>query len=142
MKPPSSPHHSDGEDLLFGIVDFLESVVCAPSVLGYRDTVLIGGVTGALEFPSLPDWSVKPDHPLDMPLIPPKAARTWKRGDEQIFWGRPCKYPLGISSVDRVLIEFSYRPTIYGAHLLNGDCCSLNISSSSQNKAARRMCAC
>src|SRR5262249_20605832 len=72
-----------------------------------RESVSVEGVSGTLELPHLPDWTGSPNDPLHMPLQPPRTAVKWKRGETPIQWGRPIQFPAGISSVDRVLFEFS-----------------------------------
>lgn len=92
--------------MLYGIVAFDEFVVCAPIVLGHREAISIGGIDGFLEFPTLPDWSTKPNDPVHMPLTAPNPAKTWKRGDNPIVWGFPSHYHAGVSRVEKVLLEF------------------------------------
>jgi hypothetical protein len=100
----TDPTHDDVS--LFAIVDLGEEMVFARDALGHREHVTIGGIGGALETPSLPDWAHAPDDPLHEPLIAPMAARTWKRGDVPIYWGRPCAYPAGLARPQAALIEF------------------------------------
>jgi hypothetical protein len=89
---------------IFAIFDFDEHLVCSPCVLGAREKIEIGGLVGYIEFPSLPVLPSK-DH-IGTFLIPPKEAKSWKRGDELITWGRVATEPLGVSRVDRILFEF------------------------------------
>jgi hypothetical protein len=91
---------------VYGIAWFAEAIACARDVLGHRQVISIGGVEGTIEFPSLPVWSNAESDPLNMSLIAPDAAKTWKRGGEPIWWGRPTSYPAGDSSVNCVLLEF------------------------------------
>jgi len=90
---------------LFGIFDFEEHIVCSPCVLGHRERIVIGGVEGHVEFPSLPALPSK-DH-LGTFLIPPTAAANWKRGDHLIYWGRVATEPKGVSRVERILFEIN-----------------------------------
>jgi hypothetical protein len=89
---------------IFGIFDFDEHLVCSPCVLGAREKIEIGGLTGHIEFPSLPVLPSKDR--IGGFLIPPKEAKDWKHGDELITWGRVAIEPCGVSRVDRILFEF------------------------------------
>jgi len=88
---------------LLGIIEFTSSVLCSRDSLGQAVEISIAGNDGMLILPSLPEWTENEGGHLDKPLVPPKEAKTWKRGD----WGRPLSYPTGESQVDKVLLEFT-----------------------------------
>ena len=60
---------------LFAILDLRDGMVFAKDALGHRENVTIGGINGVLEMPSLPNR----EGAFDGSLVPPEAARTWKR---------------------------------------------------------------
>jgi hypothetical protein len=95
---------------LFGIVKFSPSLCCAANTLGCSVDVSVGGIKGTLTLPSLPDWGIKEEDPLHMPLLGPGQARTWKQGEELIFWGKPHSYPDGESAVEQALFQFQVEP--------------------------------
>ena len=95
---------------LFGIVKFSPSLCCAANALGYSVDVTVGGIKGTLTLPSLPDWGINEDHPLDRPLLGPGQARTWKQGERLMFWGKPHSYPDGESAVEQALFQFPLEP--------------------------------
>ena len=111
MTSPTVTHEPNetaiGLRRLYGIVDLGEPIICAPNVLGAVKTISIGGVSGFLEMPQLPDWSTRTTEPLwTTPLTPPVNALTWKTGDQPIEWGVPTTFPSGISRVEKVLLTF------------------------------------
>lgn len=102
--PPTSPIPQLRR--LYGLVSFEDPIICSAEVLGKIAAVSIGGVAGHLVLPSLPDWTTSPADPIDMPLVPPNDALTWKQGDDPLHWGCPASYPTGISRVEKVLLHF------------------------------------
>lgn len=98
------------EPTLYGIVEFSTSLFCSSDALEQTVDISIGGHTGTLALPSLPDWGVQEEDPLHKPLLGPAQARTWKRGESLIYWGRPNSYPAGDALVDLALIEFPLHP--------------------------------
>jgi hypothetical protein len=98
------------EPTLYGIVEFSTSLFCSSDTLGQTVDISIGGHTGTLALPSLPDWGEHEEDPLHRPLLGPAQARTWKRGESLIYWGRPNSYPSGDASVELALIEFPLHP--------------------------------
>jgi hypothetical protein len=95
---------------VFGIVKFAEAVFCAADSLGQTVNISLAKHTGTLTLPSLPEWDKKERDPLHSPLLGPSPARTWKRGESLINWGRPTSYPTGTSEVELALLEFSLAP--------------------------------
>jgi len=95
---------------LFGIVKFSPALCCAANALGCSVDVSVGGIKGTLTLPSLPDWGIKEDDPLHMPLLGPGQARSWKQGEDLIFWGKPHSYPDGESVVEQALFQFQLEP--------------------------------
>ena len=91
---------------LFSRMGFEPSFHCTSDALGSSTSVVVGGVSGTLEMPNLPDWSDEPPDPLRMPLIPPRHAETWKQGGRLMHWGLPSRYPSGDSEVSSVLLHF------------------------------------
>jgi hypothetical protein len=91
---------------ILGLVEYDIPMTCSKEVLGCCAPITVGGRRGVLELPSLPPWGVEENDPLHMPLVPPRLATTWKRGDEPIFWGSPIQYPKGISEVHLALMTF------------------------------------
>ena len=91
---------------LFGIVKFSPSLCCAANALGCTVDVIVGGIKGTLTLPSLPNWGPEEEYPLHKPLLGPIQARTWKQGNELMFWGEPHSYPGGESAVEQALFEF------------------------------------
>lgn len=87
---------------LFAILDLRDGMVFAKDALGHRENVTIGGINGVLETPSLPNR----EGTFDGSLVPPKAARTWKCGDDPYFWGQEVVCPDGIARLQAALIEF------------------------------------
>jgi len=98
------------ESTLYGIVEFSPSLYCSADALGQTVDISIGGCTGTLTLPSLPVWGKREEDPLHKPLLGPAQARTWKRGEELIYWGLPHSYPAGDASVNLALIEFPLHP--------------------------------
>lgn len=92
---------------IYGIIEFSTALDCSANVLGKTVEISIGSILGTLTLPFLPDWKEREEAPLRMPLLGPGKARTWKRGEEPIYWGRPYCYPTGDSHVERALLEFS-----------------------------------
>jgi hypothetical protein len=84
---------------LFGLIEFSSPILCSADALGKTVDVAIGTQAGTLTLPSLPAWGAKEENPLDRCLVPPDEARTLRRGEEPLYWGRPDKYPSGESSV-------------------------------------------
>jgi hypothetical protein len=101
--------NEQGQDvrMLYGVVDLEEPIFCSNDILGHREPISIAGVSGYMEFPDYPDWGLKPEDPIHTPLQPPKSAREWKYGSDPILWGMPLSYPLKVSRIERVLVEFS-----------------------------------
>ena len=98
---------------LFGIVKFSPSLCCAANALGCSVDVSVGGIKGTLTLPSPPDWGIKEDDPLHMPLLGPGQARTWKQGGNLMFWGKPHSYPDGESAVEQALFQFQLDPEYF-----------------------------
>jgi hypothetical protein len=95
------------EPILYGIIEFSTPLFCSADALGQTVAISIGGHTGSLTLPSLPDWGEQGEDPLHKPLLGPAQAKTWKRGERLLNWGRPRSYPIGDASVELALIEFS-----------------------------------
>lgn len=95
---------------VFGIVEFAEALFCAADSLGQTVNISLAEHAGTLTLPSLPEWGKNEQDPLHKPLLGPPPARTWKRGESPINWGRPTSYPAGTSDVELALIEFSLAP--------------------------------
>jgi len=92
---------------VFGIVEFAETLFCAADSLGQTVNISLAEHAGTLTLPSLPEWDKNEQDPLHKPLLGPPPARTWKRGESPINWGRPTTYPTGTSEVKLALLEFS-----------------------------------
>lgn len=95
---------------IFGIVSFTEPLYCAADSLGKAISVSLQGIEGSLTLPSLPPWDESEKNSWHKPLLGPLPARSWKRGDELIFWGHPISYPQGEASVKLALFEFLVEP--------------------------------
>jgi len=95
---------------LYGIVKFSPWLCCAADALGCSVEVSVGGIKGTLTLPSLPEWGPKEEDPLHKPLLGPSEARTWKEGEDLMFWGMPHSYPDGESAVEQALFEFALEP--------------------------------
>ncbi len=94
-------------ETFYGLIRFDESIDCTKDTLGSKADVVIGGVAGILELPSPAPWGTeRPADPLNVPLMPPSGALTWKEGGKPMFWGRPCRYPDGWSSIHKALLIF------------------------------------
>lgn len=91
---------------LYGIVEFSSPLFCSADALGKSVNIVVGGHRGRLMLPSLPDWIEGEKDPLRKSLLGPMPARSWKRGDSLIYWGRPQSYPKGEASVELALMEF------------------------------------
>jgi hypothetical protein len=102
---------SKEKDKIYGIVDFPMSITCSKELLGKSSSITVGGVKGVLNFPLLPNWTLNEDNPLDKHLLPPEVAKTWKRGSDQIFWGKPLDYPMGTSCIYKMLMIFEVQKT-------------------------------
>ena len=94
------------EKIFYGILKFFRPIECSADALGQAVDISIGGHTGKLTLPSLPDWQDQDDDPFHKPLLGPSVACTWKRGEKLINWGRPSTYPMEQASVKRALVEF------------------------------------
>ena len=94
---------------IFGIIEFSTAINCSAEVLGQSVEVTIGDINGILTLPSLPEWEEQEKDPLRKPLLGPVKARTWKRGEDLIIWGRTYSYPNGDAIVERALLEFSLQ---------------------------------
>jgi hypothetical protein len=95
---------------IFGIAEFAETLFCAADALGQTVNISLAEHAGTLTLPSLPEWNKNEQDPLHKPLLGPPPARTWKRGENPINWGRPTSYPTGTSKVELALLEFSLAP--------------------------------
>src|SRR4030042_1841074 len=95
---------------VFGIVEFAETLFCAADSLGQTVHISLAKYVATLTLPSLPEWDKNEQAPLHKPLLGPPPARTWKRGESLINWGRPTSYPTGTSEVELALLEFSLAP--------------------------------
>lgn len=94
-------------ETFYGLIRFDESIDCTKDTLGSKADVVIGGVAGILELPSPAPWGTeRPADPLNMPLTPPSGALTWKEGGNPMFWGMPCRYPDGWSTIEKALMTF------------------------------------
>jgi hypothetical protein len=91
---------------LYGIVELDPYIVCSKAVLGSSEPIVIGGISGRLELPHPPDWSLPGENPIRNPLRPPDAARTWKQGEQPMCWGRPVSYPTCDAHVEKMLLRF------------------------------------
>lgn len=91
---------------LYCTINLDPPIICVSDALGVSIPITVGGVSGSLEMPNLPDWSQDPHDPLRMPLKPPQHAETWKQGDERMQWGFPFTYPSADARVSRVLLHF------------------------------------
>ncbi|NVP01555.1 hypothetical protein HWA77_15180 [Photobacterium damselae subsp. damselae] len=76
------------------------------SALGESFEITISNISGFLHTPFLPKWKTNELDPLRKCLLPPRVAKTWKQGNEQIFWGKPHSYPMGDSLLYSILFEF------------------------------------
>lgn len=90
---------------LYGLIEFSSPIFCSADALGKTVDVTIGIQAGTLTLPSLPAWGAKEEHPLDKCLVTPDEARTWNRGEEALYWGRPSSYPSGESCVKLALLK-------------------------------------
>lgn len=86
----------------FVILDLLGGIEFANDALGHRENVTIGGISGVLETPSLPNTLSGGRRRL----VPPKAAATWKCNNDPLCWGYEISYPDGIVRLTELLIEF------------------------------------
>jgi len=97
------------EFVVYGIIHFSPSLLCSADGLGESADISIGGHAGSLTLPSLDEWEedIKDsfDH-LNKLLLGPLPARSWKKGEKLIFWGKPVVYPSGESEVECALVEF------------------------------------
>lgn len=91
---------------IYGLLSFPAPLHCAKETLGARTEISIGGVKGSFQLPLPPEWKPLEDDPLGKFLVPPKRAKTWKRGDKPLFWGRPRNYPKGDAEVHQALMVF------------------------------------
>jgi hypothetical protein len=91
----------------FGIIEFSSPVLFAKDSLGQAVEISIASNIATLILPSLPEWTEGEADPLHKPLVPPPAAKTWKRDKHPIFWGHPMSYPSGEAQVERALLEFN-----------------------------------
>lgn len=105
----SSPETLDGNYVsiaefvsFFAILDLRNGIELANDALGHRENVTIGGINGVMETPTL---SNKVGAGCRL-LVPPKAATTWKCGNDPLFWGQEIAYPDGIVRLPVLLIEF------------------------------------
>ena len=96
---------------IFGIIDFTSSLFCAKEVLGKTFEISLAGEHGLLILPSLPLWEKDENKPLNKVLLPPEEAKTWKRGDEPLYWGGPTSYPKGEAHVEKALVKFTLPTT-------------------------------
>lgn len=94
--------NNDSGLYIFGLFEFEDHVVCAPELLGHKERVVIGGIEGFIEFPSLPQ-PIKIDPGF---LISPEVAKTWMHGDDPVYWGRVANVLEGVSRVERILFQF------------------------------------
>jgi hypothetical protein len=93
---------------VFGLINFSPELLCDEDALGQPIEITVGKNTGTLTLPSLPDWT---GDPLHKPLLSPLPARTWKRGDNLIEWGKPFSFPTGRGGmVRRGLMRFQAKP--------------------------------
>lgn len=90
---------------LLGVIEFSSPLLCSADALGKAVAIEIGEYQGTLTFPSLPEWKENEQNPLNKNLVAPEEAKTWKRGDQPLYWGSPQNYPAGDSSVDRALLK-------------------------------------
>ena len=97
---------------MYGIIKFSTALNCSADVLGQSVEVSIGNIMGVLTLPLLPEWKEEEVDPLRKPLLGPGSARTWKRGEDLIDWGRAYTYPTGDAQVEHALLRFT----------LNQDC--------------------
>ncbi|MBD3653362.1 hypothetical protein [Kangiella sp.] len=100
---------------VLGVLEFTESLYCAADSLGKTTSISFAGIKGKLTLPSLPEFGENEAHPLNKPLLGPEPARTWKRGDELLYWGKPVSYPEVTASVELALLEFSLELDNYDA---------------------------
>ena len=80
---------------LFGLLTLDPPVYCERQALGTTADMSVGGVAGTINLPGLPEWGENPADPLHMPLVAPRAASGWKRGQTPFEWGFPASYPAG-----------------------------------------------
>ncbi|MDP3059116.1 MAG: hypothetical protein Q8N36_06625 [bacterium] len=104
---------------VFGLIEFAETVICAGDSMGQTVSISLAQHAGSLTIPSLPKWDKNERNPLKKTLLGPPPARTWKRGEDLISWGRPTSYPCGTSAVERVLLEFSLESEEANANIQN-----------------------
>lgn len=91
---------------LFGLIEFSTPLYCSADALGQAIDISIGGHVGTLTLPSLPNWSKQKEEPLAKSLLGPIQARTWKKGENLIYWGSLNSYPQGDATVLLALMEF------------------------------------
>ena len=94
---------------ILGIVEFSPALFCSKDALGQSGSITIAGAEGFLSMPSIPEWSKNEKDPLRQKLISPPEVKTWKSGDNPIFWGSPVEYPSGRSQVEKALLKFDLK---------------------------------
>ncbi|MGF1718307.1 hypothetical protein L4D08_25985 [Photobacterium chitinilyticum] len=91
---------------IFSIFELPYSISLDVSALGGAYDIEISKVKGKLYTPHLPAWEKNQEDPLGKLLLAPELADSWSRGSDQIFWGKPHRYPSGESSVHSILLAF------------------------------------
>ena len=91
---------------IIGLLEFAPTLYVSADLLGGEYEIHIAGKRGTLFFPSLPAWSEKETDPLRTHLVAPERCRTWKQGEQPVFWGSPTSFPSGESQVHRAFLEF------------------------------------
>jgi hypothetical protein len=100
------------EFILYGIIEFSTALLCSADALGQSVNITIRGNSGILTLPTRTEWESNENDSFNHSnklLLGPIPARTWKRGDALIYWGKPISYPSGESDVERALFEFKFR---------------------------------
>lgn len=91
---------------ILGMLEFDPTLYVSADLLGGEYEICIAGHRGALSFPFLPSLGENEADPLHLNLVAPVQCRTWKHGDDLVFWGRPTSFPSGESIVKRAYLEF------------------------------------
>lgn len=91
---------------LIGIIDFPDSILVAPDVLGCSVQVAVSGVTGRLNVPR-PPVSVSGNSPHRMKLLAPRGGRSdWIWDGKPKQWGQVVDTKTGNATINAAIINF------------------------------------
>jgi len=112
---------------ILGVLTLSEEILCKKEVLGKTFNARIADINVDLHFPFYPsvtnNLSEEAMVGSNYCLVPPALGPKWKRGDEDLYWGRSILQPSGESCVKLLALSFecenahinSYAEKIYNS---------------------------